>query len=339
MSMLKDVDVPILIVGYRNPVDIVVCLSALTKLRTAERFCVMICENGGPEAFDRLLAALTSPVGPCVHEGMSAPGDKPIKRAAQLVLEPVGAPVFVAEANENLGFAGGVNAWLRPLLAERGWKGVWVLNPDTWPEPDALSELVRAAEERGKGLVGSRVMFPGRTDIGSSRGLRWRKLWASTEGVDIFAPVDPPPDPADVEARIESPSGVSLYATRACLDSVGLLDERYFLYFEDFDWGVRAKASCGIGYAHGSVVPHIGGSSTGAVRSRAQRSQLAVYLTYRNRMLFVRQHYPHWYWWTAFVSLLRSAEFLIVGSVANFTIALRGLSAGLRGETGRPSLS
>ena len=216
--MLTDVDVPILIVGYRNPDDIVVCLSALTKLRTAERFCVMICENGGPEAFDRLMSALISPLGPCVHERMGAFADKRIKRAAQLLLEPIGAPVFVAEANENLGFAGGVNAWLRPLLVERGWKGVWVLNPDTWPEPDALSELVRAAEERGKGLIGSRVMFPGRTDIGSSRGLRWRKLGASTEGVDIFAPVDPRPDPADVEARIESPSGVSLYATRACLE-------------------------------------------------------------------------------------------------------------------------
>ena len=131
-------------------------------------------------------------------------------------------------------------------------------------EPDALSELVRAAEERGKGLVGSRVMFPGRTDIGSSRGLRWRKLGASTEGVDIFAPVDPPPDPADVEARIN--------LHRACrstqlapASNLGLMDERYFLYFEDFDWGVRAKASCGIGYAHDSIIPHVGGSSTGAV--------------------------------------------------------------------------
>ena len=110
----------------------------------------------------------------------------------------------------------------------------------------------------------------------------------------------------------------------------------YFLYWEDFDWGIRAKAACGIGYAHNSVVPHIGGSSTGAVRKRAQRSPVAVYLRNRNQLHFVRRHHPGWFAWTVFVSFLRTGEFLAVGSTRNFVAALRGLVAGLRGEKGRP---
>ena len=95
----------------------------------------------------------------------------------------------------------------------------------------------------------------------------------------------------------------------------------YFLYWEDFDWGIRAKAACGIGYAHNSVVPHIGGSSTGAVRKRAQRSPLAVYLRNRNQLHFVRRHHPGWFAWTVFVSFLRTGEFLAVGSTRNFVAA------------------
>ena len=101
---------------------------------------------------------------------------------------------------------------------------------------------------------------------------------------------------------------------------------------------MRAKAACGVGYAHDSIVPHIGGSSTGAFRSRAKRSVTAVYLGNRNKLHFVRQHHPRWFGWTVLVSFLRTSEFLLAGSTRNFAAANKGLFAGLRGERGRPEL-
>ena len=85
-------------------------------------------------------------------------------------------------------------------------------------------------------------------------------------GVDMFAPVSPDPDPEDVERRMDSPTGPSMYVTRDCIERIGLMDEFFFLYWEEVDWAMRAKATCGIGYAHNSVVPHISGSTTGAAR-------------------------------------------------------------------------
>jgi GT2 family glycosyltransferase len=271
--MLAEVEVPIVIVGFGNADDIVKCLTAIREQRGCPRIGVFICENGGAAAFDALIGALSKPGGPCTGEveTLDFPG---FLRARRLELAAAPVPVTAGLAPENLGFPGGVNAWIRPLLAEPGWNGVWILNPDTWPQPDALAELVNFAAKRGKGMVSSRIMFPDRSDIASSRGLKFRKLAASEAGVDIFAPVSPAPDPDDVERRIESPTGVSFYVTRARIDRIGLMDESYWLYWEDFDWGVRAKAACGIGYAHNSIVPHIGGSSSGAVRGRAQRSAL-----------------------------------------------------------------
>jgi GT2 family glycosyltransferase len=338
--MLADIEVPIVIVGFGNADDIVKCLTAIGGQRGCPRIGVFICENGGGEAFEALIKALSSPSGPCAGDVKNADLEAPIfPRIRRLRLATADVPVFVGQAKENLGFPGGVNSWMRLFLTERGWDGVWVLNPDTWPAPDALAELIAFAAKRGKGMVQSRIMFPDRSDIASSRGLKWHKLRASATGVDIFAPVSPEPDPDDVERRIDSPTGVSFYATRACIDKIGLMDDSYWLYWEDFDWGVRAKAACGVGYAHNSVVPHIGGSSSGAVRKRAQRSAVAVYLGARNRLHFVRQHHPGWFAWTVFVSFLRTGEYLAAGSTRNFAAANKGLVAGLRGEKGRPEFA
>jgi GT2 family glycosyltransferase len=335
--MLDGAKVPIIIVGFRTPEDIGDCLHALARLRGPPSFGVVICENGGARAFDAVLEALIGPAGPCPGDVEEmAPTSDTFRRLRRLRLGRDGPVVIVGEAPENLGYAGGINACLTLLADTPGWSGFWVLNPDTEPEPDALAELVAFADLHGKGMVGSRVMFGHNPDIVRTRGLRWRRLVASSRGVDNAAPVLPEPDPAAVEAQIDAPCGASFYVTRACLDRIGLMDERYFLYFEDLDWGIRAKACCGVGYAFNSVVPHVGGRSIGSATGRADRSRLAVYLDYRNRIIFVRSHYRGWFAWTAVITLLRTGEFLLVGSVANFQVALRGALAGLRGETGRP---
>jgi N-acetylglucosaminyl-diphospho-decaprenol L-rhamnosyltransferase len=338
--MLADVEVPIVIVGFGNADDIVKCLGAVALQRRCPNFGVFICENGGPSAFEALVDTLAEKGGPCEGgvESIEPPsGD--FVRARKLWLGGARISVTLGEARDNLGFAGGINAWMRPLMAEPGWTAFWILNPDTWPEPDALAELVDYAAKRRKGMVGSRLMIPGRTDIASSRGLKWNKLTAQLMGVDMFAPVSPDPDPEDVERRMDSPTGPSMYVTRDCIERIGLMDESFFLYWEEVDWAMRAKPTCGIGYAHKSVVPHVSGSSTGAVRDRAKRSAFSVYLGARNQLHFVRRHHPRWLLWTLFVAFLRSGQYLVAGSVRNFAAANRGLIAGLRGETGRPQIA
>lgn len=335
--MLDGADVPVVIIGFRTPEDIRDCLAALAKADRSPTFGVIICENGGPAAFELLLETLLGSDGPCQDSPRTAvPAAGHFLRTKRLNLGPSGPAVLVGEASENLGYAGGINTCIRALSEDPRWTGLWVLNPDTQPAPNALGELVTYAANNRKGMVGSRLMYVDNPRVVRTRGLRWRKLAASTGGVDNFAPVSPPPAPGDVDRRIDSPSGASFYLTRSCLDQIGLMDERYFLYFEDLDWGMRAKACCGIGYAYDSVVPHIGGASIGTAQTRAGRSRLAVYLDFRNRLIFVRRHFRGWFAWTVAMAFLRAFEYLFVGAVGNFKIALKGTLAGLRGETGRP---
>ena len=139
-------------------------------------------------------------------------------------------------------------------------------------------------------------MIPGRSDIASSRGLKWNKLTAQLMGVDIFAPVSPAPDPEDVERRMDSPTGPSMYVTRDCIERIGLMDESFFLYWEEVDWAMRAKAACGIGYAHNSVVPHISGSSTGAVEgSREAIGLFGLFEQPQSSFISFAEHHPRWF--------------------------------------------
>ena len=334
--------VAVLIVGFRNPGDVVGCLRSLSRAAPEPSFDVFIAENGGAPAMESLvglLGAADSPCRPLSEPGL--PGSSPdlVRRRLFRLMRPdgtAGGRVHVAEMRGNLGYAGGVNAWLRLLLRVPGWEGAWILNPDTEPAPTALAELVACAADRGKGMVGSCLTPMAEPTIVHSRGLRWRNFVAKTLAVDRHAPILPAPDPADVENRLVAPSGASMYVTRALIEKIGLMDERYFLYFEDLEWGCRAKRLNEVGYAHRSVVAHKGGTTIGSAGRRAAMSPLSVYLETRNRILFVRDKHPAWLPWVIAMQVVHSLLFGTSGAFTNLRFAFRGLVAGIVGENGRP---
>jgi N-acetylglucosaminyl-diphospho-decaprenol L-rhamnosyltransferase len=334
--MLENVAVPIIIVGFRNAPDIGACLTALSEAKSQPSFSVLICENGGKKAFDALLSEL-SQAAILVETPESVTLDtEDFVRTVRFRLKEEGPLVYLTEAKENLGYAGAVNGWLRVLAPLSSWRGVWVLNPDTKPKADALAELVAYSERSKKGMLGGRMIGRYGSNIEHSRGLRWRPFRASVEAVDFRSNANIEPDAKEVESKMDAPSGACMYVTRECVESIGFMDDRYFLYFEDLEWGIRAKRSCGVGYAWKAVVYHQGGTTIGTASARSSQSPLSVYLEFRNRVLFVGNHYKSWYVWTVAILALRTLEYLAVRRFANFDAAIRGLFAGLAGRTGRP---
>lgn len=335
--------VAVLIVGFGNPGAIAGCLRALAAATADPPFNVFIAENGGTLAARRLVATLTHASGPCVavpagsSQLLSPSG---ARRTTELLLNaPSGdarCSVFVSDMAENRGYAGGVNGWLAVLAPLPGWMGAWILNPDTEPAPDALLELTRYAAACNKGMVASRLVPLPRSDNIQLRGLAWSRMRAAAVGIDWNCPASITPVPADIEARLGAPSGASIYASRALIEIIGPMNDDYFLYYEDLDWGYCAKALAAIGYADRAVVAHTGGSTIKSDAAPADRAPMAVYLQFRNRILFVRRHFPNWMAWTLLMQCLHLAVFAWVGAWANLGIALRGLYAGLRGETGAP---
>jgi N-acetylglucosaminyl-diphospho-decaprenol L-rhamnosyltransferase len=335
-SMRGEPAVPIVIVAFRGLEDVVPCLEALANAQPEPAFDVYVCENGGPEAFDALCAAL----GQRQTEFTSIADAPPVlgsdfERHCAFAMNGRPSRIFVGQARENLGYAGGVNSWLRPLLSI-DWPGAMILNPDTKPAPDVLAQLKAWAQTRGRGMVGGCVALLDEPDTIQLRGLKWRKLMGKTMAVGRREPLSARWDPDRIEAELDAPSGALIYVTRACVDDIGLMPEHYFLYYEDVAWGLKAKMRHGLGYAFDAVIYHKGGGSIGSGTRRAPASPFSTYLDFRNRLLFVRDVMPGWLPWTAFTSIGHLLRFVAGRRWANSRAAARGWIDGLAGRTGRP---
>ena len=317
----------IAIVGYRNADDVANCVAALS--RAAEKnFLVSICENGGREAYRDLIFALEKLVEPA--------------NSAQKILDDRVADIWsgrllqgnqrirIYRAKSNIGYAGGVNICIRQIDPAEPWSALWVLNPDTEPDANALTALAARAKACDYGMVASRIVVKSTQRI-QTYGGRWRPLMARGFNIGWDAPRDAVPDFAEIEASMMYVPGGSMFVTREYVEGVGLLDERYFLYCEEVDWCFR-RGHRRIGYAHN----HWAGMAIGSNFDRKKRSRLSVYLDERNKLLFTRRFYPAHYPLVIVTTLLLTLQYLESGAVKNFFVALSGWCAGLRGEEGPP---
>jgi GT2 family glycosyltransferase len=132
----------------------------------------------------------------------------------------------------NLGFAAGNNIGIRFAL-ERMARYVLLLNNDTEVEKDFLSRLIEVAEMDPKVGLASPVIFNGyNKHVWFSGGkIDWLKMKARhiTEitAVDFY--------------ETGFISGCALLVRSDVFKKIGLLDEDYFLYWEDVDFSLRAK--------------------------------------------------------------------------------------------------
>ena len=144
----------------------------------------------------------------------------------------------VLATGQNLGFAEGNNVGLRHAQA-LGADWAVLLNDDTVVAPDLLGRLVVAAEPLPQvAAAGPTIYYYDRPDTIWSAGGRidWRSGRTEMLGLDRpGAGLGP-----DLQAT-DWLSGCALLIRRAALERVGLLDGRFFTYFEDVDWCVRAS--------------------------------------------------------------------------------------------------
>ena len=310
------------------------CLQSLAA-STHRNFAVLICENAGLAAFERIsdkLAdlAFVGKVQPGCGEQPST--KRPLDRC-DFVLSPAGQSVTVLNASRNLGYAGGVNACI--AAAEREpWDAVWVLNPDTFPDPDALAALVRHQKRGDYGIVGSRLLYASTGLVQTWGGLEYRSWLGRARLIGLNQPGEAMPDMAKVERSIGFISGASMYVSRAYIETIGVLDNDFFVYFEDVDWCLR-RGTFRLGYAHDSIVRHVGGGTSGPYSSSGSR--ITVYLDARNRILLARKLYGFMWPMFAAIGLVYVLERLLRSmSARQFCFALDGWWAGVQDERGAP---
>jgi GT2 family glycosyltransferase len=330
----------VVIVGYRNPDDIAHCLHSLAG-STWEDFAIFVCENGGAAAFAQLTHRLFRPGGGLERvqrgdaESLDWPGGR-IARVARGRLRGKRIAVRLGLGVDNLGYGGGVNAWLERLLDREGWEAALVLNPDTEMSQNGLRELWEKAQQ-GYDMVGPTLVFSSAPDRLINCGLRWSVNTGRVTAVGRNLPSDRAP-PGELLASVEAVSGACVLATRAHIEQVGLMTEDYFLYMEDLDWGRRGERAR-IGFADKAVVRHVGGTTIGSSVDPNRQSPLSVYLSARNSILYARRHAGIRWLLHLGTQIAYAARFALIGATASARLTLRGLVDGVRGKSGRPDPS
>ena len=192
---------------------------------------------------------------------------------------------------KNEGYAKGNNQGIEAA----GGDFVLLLNPDVVVPTGALARAVEIASTRPKpGALGVKLVNPGGSLQRSVRGfpsplsvffeaigfgrLFPRSRFFSAYRMDWFG--------YDREAEVDQPMGTFLLIPRPALEDVGLLDERFPIFFNEVDWCFRAKRrGWRILFTPEVEVVHYGGGSTKQVSARmAWESRSGL-------LAFYRKHY------------------------------------------------
>jgi len=202
------------------------------------------------------------------------------------------ASLYLVQTGDNLGFAGGCNVGLRFALSRRDAEYVWILNNDTVVSAAALDELLESMSDPQVGICGSTLVYYNQPDRVQALGGGTYNPWVGfAKSAGEFSRM---PD-AILDGRkphIDYVHGASMLVSRAFLESVGLMTEEFFLYFEELDWACRAKGRFRLGYAPQSIVYHKEGATIGTGGDASGRSKLSDYYMVRNRFRINRKYFP-----------------------------------------------
>lgn len=296
---------------------------------TPARAVVAVVPAWNPgERLPAVLEALAGQVGQVVVVDNASDDDTPRRLAAWR-----GPPaVDVIRNPDNRGYAAAVNQGIARALA-RGAAAVLVLNDDAVVTPGAVAVLSAALGAAPRtGAVTARLVYADRPGVlfGAGGTVDLGRGWAWLRGSGEA-------DAGQYDDRpwVDYPSGAASLLAREALADVGMLDEAWYLYFEDVDWGLRAgRRGWRVRYAAGAAVYHVG--SAGTARDPARRR----YYNVRNRLRFAALHATAagraWVWLAALGLLAKQPLRLLSPSRRRDAAAvLCGVLDHVRGRYGR----
>lgn len=233
----------------------------------------------------------------------------------------------------NLGYAGGVNLGVARALAD-GADYLWVLNNDVSADPDIVGHLLEAARDTEPAILSPKILYRARpTELWWAGGGIDRRLKSYHIGIG-----ERDAGQHEVIRAIDWATGCSLFFSAATARRIGPMDERYFLYLEDVDWSLRARArGVPIVYVPAARLYHDVSHSTARLQSGH-----VWYYSWRNYYLLVLEH---GHWWqrlraatdlmSRFVKIgLRYAFFPAYRHDAYYHARTRGLIDFVRGRFG-----
>lgn len=217
--------------------------------------------------------------------------DNASRNMSRRYAEKVALPIQVIRNGENRGFAAACNQGARGSRADC----ILFLNPDTRLVEGSLDVPIRflsAPENANVGIVGIRLLDDQGTVAPTCRRFpEPRHYWNRALGLDRISPVRFPAGGMEGwdhgEARpVDQLMGSFFLVRRAVFDALEGFDERFFVYYEEVDFSLRARrAEWESVFLPDACAFHSGCGTTHRVKARRN------FYSWRSRILYAFKHF------------------------------------------------
>ena len=222
------------------------------------------------------------------------------------------SPLLLVENGENRGFAAGNNVGIKIAMNQDDCDTLFILNNDTVITPNTLREGIISLQENphaGICSVNAKCYQDPRKD-------NWRKMYydpfsGKEKYIDNYHKVS--------SEYLYKYTGMAFFITRKFVENIGLMNEIYFLYFEELDWTVRSKDKFNIICSDKSIVYHKGGETANP------NSPLSWFCTVRSLFLFVERYYPNTIKKVYFLWWLRCVKRFLEGNISHSLLLMKFL--------------
>jgi len=219
------------------------------------------------------------------------------KISAAIALEEWSDWVSIKASGYNGGFAYGNNIAVREFMAaEKPPEYIHLLNPDTVVFKGAISQLIQFMQAHPKvGIAGSRIENEEGQPLHSAfkfhtcwseleRGFKWGMLTKLLKRLVSSQKI--PNEPVCTDWV----SGASMMIRRDVIDQLGLLDEAYFMYYEETDFCIQAnRAGWECWYVPASKIVHFVGKSSGII-DKGMKKRMPKYWFESRQRYFLKNY-------------------------------------------------
>lgn len=232
---------------------------------------------------------------------------------------------------DNYGFSYANNVGMSQAI-EEGADYVLLLNNDTEIDADMLARLEECAQRHPDSMIVPKIYYSDRRDVIWSAGGKVSPLIRKVSHIGVDQ-VDR--GQFEEETEIEFATGCALLIPKGVIERTGLLDEDFFLYYEDTEYSFRLTGmGISIYYCPKAVMYHKVGAST-----KGEDSPLCAYYIARNWLLCNRKHlgsrYPLFLAYYVVNRVVCCLLWLVHGKTALVKATIRGIRDFRKREFGK----
>jgi len=262
----------IVVLNYNGWEDTIECLKSLLKNGDLNYQIIVVDNNSPDRSMDHLL-------------GWATTLDKKsfnylyfTEKEATETTEDNNATLIFIQANSNGGYSSGNNIGIRYAMKKNDFEYVCLLNNDIIVDEKFFDTFVSKALDASLDIAGSKIYYYDKPKLWYNGGKlnRWtgraQHIHDETE---------------DEITYCNFITGACMLIHKKVLDSIGILDETYFMYSEDLDYCYRAtEQKFRVGVIHSTNVWHKVGAS-----SKGETSYFSTYFIYRNAIWFRKKNF------------------------------------------------